>query len=271
MVAGSCLLLAAASRLGTGWLLVAVAVTQLLLVTGWVRLLAPRGAAGVLAVALSAALAADVVVAVAPDRDIEALAAVVGLALPASLLHQLVRRGRQRAAESMAATAGAVVLVVATAMIVPLAEGAAGRAAAGTALLAVAVAVLLARVAEAALRSVAVVPGTDRGWLGLLVAVGAGTVAGALLALPLDLPATGADDRIALPALAVGAVLGLVAAALAVAADLFADLAVVASQRPQRHPGGLRTSSWAPLPVVALLPVAAAGPGVYAVSRILLG
>lgn len=273
MVAGCCLLLAAAAGFGTGPLLVAVATAQLLLVAGWVRLLAPRGASGVLAVALSAALAADVLVALATDGDVSGLAGVVGLALPAALLHQLVRRGRDRAAESLAATAGAVVLVVAIAVLVPLAQGAAGRAAAAVALVAVAVAVLLSRGADAALRPAAVVPGTERGWPGLVVALAAGAVVGAALAAPLDLPAAGAGDRIAMPALAVGAALGSVAAALATAADLFVDLAVISSAGLRRRSGGPHVGShgtWA-LPVVALLPVAALGPGAYAVSRILLG
>jgi hypothetical protein len=85
-----------AEALGAG-----VFVVQLILVLSFLALVDAPGSAGAFWVAAASAGVADFVV-LTNDGRVSGLAGVIGMGLIASLLHQLVRRGRTRVTESLA-------------------------------------------------------------------------------------------------------------------------------------------------------------------------
>jgi hypothetical protein len=156
-------------------LLVAVALAQGLLVSRWCTALGVPGHVGAAVLAGVAALSADVLV-VARDetRPLAPAAAVLGVALPAALLHQLVRRdGRPRVVGSLVATTSlAAVAVLGTGHLgAQLSRG-------GAALVVVAV---VAAGAVTVLHAVALpMPAAARLAVGPAVAVALGVVVGLL-------------------------------------------------------------------------------------------
>ena len=248
-------LLAGATAVGDPALLVAVAVLQVGLVVAVLAALGAPAAAGAAVVAVGAAVAADVLV-VLDDGDVDRVAGVVGLSLVAALLHQLVRRGRNRVTESLADTMLAVVVAVAASCLlaVPSADG--GRDLLLLALAAAAAALLVGRLGDLVLPRPVLAAGATRGWPGLLLGVAVGV--GAALAVR-----TGLETDLAPPA---AALLGLAAAVTVATADLAVDLGA-AELRPGRRDA--RRGS-ALRPTAALLPYAVLGPVVLLAGRLVL-
>jgi hypothetical protein len=240
-------------------LAVAVLLLQVVLVLALLALLAAPAAGGALLVGLSAAVAADALV-LADDGRIDRLAGVVGLSLVAALLHQLLRRGRNRVTESLADTLVGVVVAVSAACLVALADGDGDRGehVLLVGLAAAAVALLVGRVVDRLLPRPALATGATRGWPGLLLGLACGTVA-ALLVAPLD-----DADVLTLPS---AALLGLLVAATVATADLAVDLGAAelrAGWRDARRVSALR-------PAALLLPYAVLGPVALLAGRLVLG
>lgn len=107
-------LLGVTARVGALELLVGVAVTQAVLTCCVAYGFAVPGRKGVIVLGALAAAGADTVVSVWPHSRLGALLAVVGLAVPVLIVHQLMRgAARVRALESLSGAALVVVAVVA--------------------------------------------------------------------------------------------------------------------------------------------------------------
>ena len=223
-----------------GWLLLVLVPAQVLLAVAWPALAAvPARLAGAV-VAVAAGVAADVLLTVADRPTGGALAGAVGLAVVATVLGQLARRERSEVTLVLAAQCTAVLLTVGVAALAGARGLPHGRATVAVGLLAIAVTVAVGSMVDLAGRRLWLGPTlAGRTLLGALLAVGAALGTGAGL--------RGGD----------GVLLALVAAAPAVLADAVA----VAVGRPR--------------PVVRLLaaalPLAAAGPALFLVARVLYG
>ena len=157
-------LLVLATAAGTAPLVGALLLAQAAVVAGWHSGLGAPGLRGGAAVGAGTALAADLLVAVAPDdRPLRALPAVVAGALVASVVHQVVRRdGRTALTASLTATGSLGVLVALAAMHLATAAEPDGTALVAAA----AVPAAVVTMAEA-LRPVTGAPA----WSGMVVAV----------------------------------------------------------------------------------------------------
>jgi hypothetical protein len=252
LVAG---VLALASTGGRVPLLAAVLVLQVVLAAALLALLDAPAARGSLVVVTAAALAADAV-AVVDDGAVDRLAGVVGLGLVVALLHQLVRRGRNRVTESLADTLLGVVAVTSAACLAALLVVDGGEDVLHLAL-AVAAAVLLAgRLGDAVLPRPVLAAGGTRGWPGF----GLGALAGVGVALLL------ADRVPLLPSLQAAVLVALVVAVVVATADLAVDLGASelrAGRRDARRVAALR-------PAAALLPFAVLAPVALLAGRLVL-
>jgi hypothetical protein len=103
--------LAWAARTGALQLLVGVAAVQALLAFAWVYVLRVPGRVGAVVIAGAAAAASDVAASLWPHSKLAALLVVMGLAVPAMFVHQLMR-GAARI--RVGASLGAIALVVVT-------------------------------------------------------------------------------------------------------------------------------------------------------------
>jgi hypothetical protein len=243
VVLGVVLALAAAavSRwLPRGWLLVVLVPAQLVLALGWLVLTGVANRLAGIAVAATAGVVGDVILTVHRGPVLGALAGVVGVAVVATVLGQIIRRDRTQVTDVLAAQCSAVLLTVALAVLAGVRGAPSGREAASTGLLALAVALAVGGLVDVLSVRVWVGPTyAGRSLVGAVLALGAGAGVGAV---------AHAQD---------GLVLGVVAAALGVLAD--AAVAVVASGRRISRLLG------------AVLPLGVVGPGLYVVTRVLFG
>jgi hypothetical protein len=228
--------LAAGTAAGRPALAVAVLLVQLVLGLCWLVVL---GAPLLTAVLVGlAALASDSVLLRDRDATAGSVAGVLGLAMLASIVQQLARRGRRDVTDGFGTAVSGVVLVAAVSLLLPLRELESGQAVALTALVAVAVAVVVARLLPGPLLPVRI----------------AALVLGALV---------GGRYGAASEELAAG--WALAAAAAAGAAAVVIDLGVVrmGPEVASRQQSALR-------PVAALLPVVAALPVAYVVGWVMI-
>jgi hypothetical protein len=215
----------------------AVLVVQVLLGLFWLVVLGAPLATAVL-VGL-AGLAADSVLLRSRTTTAGSVAGVLGLAMLAAIVQQLLRRNRRDVTEGFATAASGVVLVIATSLLLPLRESAQGEGVALTALVGVAVGVVVARL----------LPGP------LLPVRLAALLAAALV-----------GGRYGAAVESLEAVRALATAAAAAAAALVMDLGMVrlAGEVDARQVAALR-------PVAVLLPLVAAVPVAYVVGWALAG
>jgi hypothetical protein len=224
--------------------LAAVFVLQAGLVVAWAPATGTGRVVGTVVVGLAAAVGADVAIEL-PDRpDLSGLLAVLGPAFLAVVLDQMLRRDRR---DTVAALAGGVLLVCAvTALSVLLLVARATTAGADlttTALLVVGAALLVGHLVDLVLPRPQLASGVPRGLPGLLLAVLAGALTGFLR--------RGAGDLVdGVSAVTFGAILGAVAALVAIAASYVAA---------EADAGG-RTRRAALAVVQGLLPIAACAP-----------
>lgn len=231
-----------------------VFVVQLILVLAFLALVDAPGSGGAFVVAAGAAAVADAVVLTSNGR-VSGLAGVIGVALVVALLHQLLRRGRIRVTESLADTLVAVVLAVAAASLIALRMAGGGRDAVVVCLAAGAGALLAGRLGDRILPRPALALGANRGWPGLLLALGAGAAAAVAVAGDTG-PVAGSR----------GALLGLAVAATVSAGDLAVDLGaaeLTAGRRDARRVSAL-------MPAGLVLPFAALAPIAYVAGRLVL-
>ena len=254
-------LLAAAALGGPVPVAVVVAGLQVVLVRAVLTLAQAPGRDGALVVALGAALASDVL-AVADGGRLGGLAGIAGLALVAALLHQLIRRDRTQVTASLADTLLAVILVQALACVPALRAMDGGRELTLLVLTGGAAAVLTSRLADLVAPRLAVVVGSRRTWLGLLLPFA--TAPGAATALA----ASHAGSVSALG----GALVGLAVAAALGTGDLAVLLGGVEIRTgaavPEEPAGPARAAALQQVAVV--LPYALLAPVALVVGRLVL-
>lgn len=245
VAAASAALMLAPQLMGATALLITVAVLQIALIATWARATGTRGYVGLLVIGAGTAVTADTVLAVQEDPDLGPLAVVLALGFIAALVHQLTRsHPRRLATASLGGIALLAVLVSAMAAYLLL-----YRVTDTTVYLVTIAAtggpLVVGHLVDLALPHPRIAPGVPRGLLGLVVSVGAAIAIAVLLSRPSGLIE-------GLGAAIVGAVLGMVAALLAICASF------IAAERPQR--------TWALPWLQALLPLAAAAPIGYVLS-----
>lgn len=207
-------LLVGCARSSAVALLVAVAVVQALAALSWVFGTALPGRKGALVLTAAAAAGADVAVSVWPDSRLGPLLGVLGLAVPAMFVHQLMRgAARVRLLTSLGGTAVAVVTVVAAAALVQLRHEFDGSSLGGRVVAAVAAAsagaLVVGQLVDLVMPAPRFDPEVDRGLLAVVASAGLGGSVGHLL---LGGDAAFIDGRGAF----VGAALGALAAFLAI-------------------------------------------------------
>ncbi len=239
--------------------LAAVLALQLGLVLAWVLVTGIEGFAGSLAVGAAAAVAADLVLVLPSRPALGGLLAVLGVGFLAVVLQQMLRRPRP---ELVASLSGGVLLfcaIGALAALLLVGRGPGGQGRALVVLLAVGAALVAAHLVDLVLPRPHVAPGVPRGLPGLATAVLVGaavTFLGRGLAEPAGGPA----------ALAYGAVLGLVAALVGLAASY---LVVELTADGRIGSGDEATSPWVLAVVQAALPLAACAPVALAMQTVL--
>jgi hypothetical protein len=239
--------------------LAAVLVLQLGFTLAWVLATGIQGFAGSLAVGAAAAVAADLALVLPARHTIGGLLVVFGVGFLAVVLQQMLRRPRP---ELVASLAGGVLLfcaIGALAALLLLGRGPGGQGRALVVLLAVGAALVAGHLVDLVLPRPRVAPGVPRGLPGLATAVlvGAGvTFLGRGLADPAGGPA----------ALAYGAVLGLVAGLVGLAASY---LVVELTADGRIGTGDEATSPWILAVVQAALPLAACAPVALALQTVL--
>ncbi|MBK5306401.1 MAG: hypothetical protein JJD92_06915 [Frankiaceae bacterium] len=246
--------LAALAAVSSEALAAGVFVVQLILVLAFLALVDAPGSGGGFVVAAGAAAVADAVVLTSNGR-VSGLAGVIAVALSVGLLHQLLRRGRTRVTESLADTLVAVVLAVSAASLIALRMAGGGRDAVVVCLAAGAGALLAGRLGDQILPRPALAVGANRGWPGLVFALGVGSMA-AVAAAGDTGPVAGTR----------GALLGLAIAATVSAGDLAVDLGaaeLTAGRRDARRVSAL-------MPAGLVLPFAALAPVAYVAGRLVL-
>jgi hypothetical protein len=219
-------LIAGAAHAGAVALLCAVAATQAAACAAWVFSTDVPGPAGAAVLGLMAAAGADVAVSLAPHARLQPLLPVVGLAVPALFLHQLQRRARRA---RVTASLGAVALLVAieiapTALLQLRAEfgGTSGAAAVGAVAAAGGAAVVVGVLLDAVLPVLRFDVDVRRG---LPAVVGAAAVGAAVAYLLLRGVAAVSAAAALFAGVVLGAVIGLLAVAVAFVADADANAA----------------------------------------------
>ncbi|HEY6746283.1 MAG TPA: hypothetical protein VI357_11265 [Mycobacteriales bacterium] len=235
------LVLGAGAVAGRPGVVASVAVVQALLVPAWILGARRPGRIGGMIVGGAAAAAADIALLVRDRTSPAVLLGVLGLAVPALILHQLTRGVvRVRVTESLAGIAVLIAAGVALSTLIALARAEDGHRLAGTVVLAAAAGLAAARLTDAVAPVPRIADGLPYGLLAVVLAAAAGAVAGA---------ATRGGPLSTGGGAAVGAVVGLVVALVAVGAG-FLTLTL-----PERRPGLVEAYLWVVLPIALVAPV----------------
>ncbi len=173
----------AGARAGTPVLLAVVGVVQLLLILGWQLMTNPPSPRAVAAVALGTAGAADVLAGYARSASLAPVAGVLGLAVLAAVVLQLARGvARVRVTEALGSTLSITVAVASVTAILVLRRQHGGLEAVTAAAIAGGVALMTARLVDSVLPVPRVAPGVPHGGLGIVFGCMSGTAAGAFFA-----------------------------------------------------------------------------------------
>lgn len=174
-----------AARNSANALLVAVAVAQALLALAWVFGTAMPGRKGALVVGAAAAVGSDVATSVWPHDRLGTLLAVLGLAVPAMFLHQLMRgAARVQLVSSLSASAVLVLGEVSMAALLQLRHEfghTGGGHVASAAAAAVGGALVIGCLVDILLPAPRFDPAVGRGLLGLIASAGLGASLGYLM------------------------------------------------------------------------------------------
>jgi hypothetical protein len=243
--------------------LAAVLILQLGLVLAWVQVTGIQGFAGSLAVGAAAAVAADLLLGLAVRPALGGLLAVFGVGFLAVVVQQMFRRPRQDLVASLSGALVLMTVVGALAALLLLGRSPSGSSDAVVALLAVGVALVVGHLVDLVLPRPQLAADVPQGLTGLLLAV----VAGAVVAF-LGRESGNALDGVA--AVVYGAVLGMVAALMALAAG-YVVVAAHGEDAPDDDGPACepRYSVWA-LPLLqVVLPLAACAPVALAMQTVL--
>jgi hypothetical protein len=226
---------------------------QVVVGLAWLAALDARGGRGAFLILVAASVAADIAVAVHHESALGEVAPVGGVAVVVSFLHQLARRPRTGVTRSLAATLSGVALALCASAYIALVREHTGDHAVAASLLGVGSAIIVARLADLVIARPPVFSGSRRGTVGLVLGcVAAAAVAGGYAS--------------ATPALTTGTGvrMGLIAALLALIADVAVDLVLTQAPPDDERPLSALT------PLSVLLPVVLAAPVAYLAGRILL-
>ena len=215
--------LAVSARYGKPGIVVGVGAVQALLVPAWILGTGLPGRIGGLLIGLAVAAAADAVLLVRDRTSPAVLLGVLGLAVPALLLHQLARGVvRVRVTESMSGAAMLVTAVVGLSTGVALAHAVDGPRLVSAVVVSAGAGLAVGRLVDAALPAPRLAEDVRHGLLAVVAAVLAGAGAGAAHAAGArHLPPTG------------GALLGAIVAGLAALVAVGVGyLAATAEPRP---------------------------------------
>jgi hypothetical protein len=239
--------------------LAAVLVLQLGFVLAWVITTGLQGFAGSLAVGAAAAVAADLAL-VLPERGtVGGLLVVFGLGFLAVVLQQMFRRPRPELVASLAIGVLLFCAIGALAALLLVGRARAGPDRALVVLLAVGAALVAGHLVDLVVSRPQLTPGVPRGVLGLAVSVLAGAAV-TFLGRGLGEPSAGPA------ALVYGAVLGLVAGLMALAASYVVVEATATGADRREVAAG---ASWVLAAVQAALPLAACAPVALALQAVL--
>ena len=234
---------------------IAVAVLQALLLPTWVLGTAMPGRIGGILIGLGAAAAADAALLLRDRVTLMPLLGVLGLALPAMLVHQLTRGVvRVRTTESLAGTALLVVAVAALSSLVALARAVDGPRLVLALAVGAGAGLTAARLADAAAPAPRLAEDVAHGLLAVLAAGVAGAAGGTLSAF-------GARQLTHAGGALLGAVVGVVAALVAV------GVGFIAASRPGTGRGTAAALGY----VGVVLPLAFAAPVGYLVALAVAG
>lgn len=174
-----------AARGGASLLLLGIVVVQAVLAASWVFGTVMPGRRGALVLAALAAAAADVSASVWPHGRLGALLAVLGLAVPAMFIHQLLRGAvRVHVVSSLSAVATLVLAEVALPALLQLRHEfgtAHGGVVSSTAIAALAGALVVGCLVDLLLPAPRFDPAVPRGLLGLVASIGLGGSIGYLM------------------------------------------------------------------------------------------
>jgi hypothetical protein len=217
------LVLGAGAVVGRPGVVVTVVLAQLVLAPAWMLGTDRPGRIGGLLIGLGAAVAGDVALLVRDRTSPAVLLGVLGLALPAMVVHQLARGVvRVRVTESVAAVAVLVAAEVALCMPIALARAEDGHRLVGTVVLAATAGLTVARLTDALAPVPRIADGVPYGLAAVVFAAVAGAAAGA---------STAGGPLTASAGAGVGALVGAVAALVAVGVG-FITLALPDAPRP---------------------------------------
>jgi hypothetical protein len=202
------LVLGAGAAAGRPGVVLTVALAQAVLAPVWMLGTDRPGRVGGLLIGLGAAAAGDIALLMRDRTSPAVLLGVLGLALPAMVVHQLVRGVvRVKVTESVSAVAVLVAAEVALCMLIALARADDGHRLVGTVVLAATGGLTVARLTDAVVPVPRIADGVPYGLAAVVLAAVAGAAAGAATAGgPLTATAGGG----------VGALVGAVAALVAV-------------------------------------------------------
>ncbi len=208
VAAATGLVLGAGAVIGRPGVVLTVVLAQALLAPVWMIGTDRPGRVGGLLIGLGAAAAGDVALLMRDRTSPAVLLGVLGLAMPAIIVHQLVRGVvRVRVTESVSAVAVLVAAEVALSLLIALARADDGHRLVGTVVLAATAGLTVARLTDAVLPVPRIADGVPYGLGAVVLAAVAGAVAGVATAGgPLTAGAGGG----------VGALVGAVAALVAV-------------------------------------------------------
>jgi molybdopterin converting factor small subunit len=227
---------------------------QVVVALAWLAALDVPAGGGAFVIVVIASGVMDGLVGSYREPDIGRAAGVVAVAVIVSLLHQIARRPRVSVTLSFGGTLSALAFAFAAASYIGLCVEKGGAQADAAALLGAGVGLAAARLTDLALPRPAPLPGSRRGIVGIFVGFGAALLVGWAY-----------GDSQAVLGVARGTRLALVAAVIALVADLAVDAVLHAAP-----PADDRARSGAP-PLGILLPVVLAAPAAYVAGRILLG
>jgi hypothetical protein len=236
-----------------GALAAGVFVVQVVVALAWLAALDVPAGGGAFVIVVIASGVMDGLVGSYREPDIGRAAGVAAVAVLVSLLHQVARRPRVAVTLSFGGTLSALAFAFAAASYVALCVETGGDHADAAALLGAGVALAAARLTDLAVPRPAPLPGSRRGVVGIFVGMGVALLVGW---------AYGGSE--AMLGMSSGTRLALVAAVIALVADLAVDAVLHAAP-----PVDDRARSGVP-PLGILLPVVLAAPAAYVAGRILL-
>jgi hypothetical protein len=208
VAAGTGLVLGAGALAGRPGVVVTVALAQVVLAPVWMIGTDRPGRVGGVLIGLGAAATGDIALLVRDRNSPAVLLGVLGLALPAMVVHQLVRGVvRVRVTESVSAVAVLVAAEVALCLPIALARADDGHRLVGTVVLAATAGLTAARLTDAVAPVPRIAEGVPYGLAAVVLAAAGGAVAGA---------ATAGGPLTAAAGAGVGALVGAVAALVAV-------------------------------------------------------